>query len=88
MSYYATNIFTGERSPTFFYETEMDEYLNRYDTDAAPARFDVYHDGRLEYYHWNTAYYKTYMSDAYWICEHYNQNNIVIEQRNKHKRWM
>lgn len=86
--YQATNIFTGERSPMFFYETEMDEYINRYDTDAMPARFDVYHDGRLIGYAWNTAYYKQYMEDTYWISDHYKLDNMVVNQNNKRKRWM
>ena len=85
--YQATNIFTGERSPMFFYEKEMDEYIAGKDADATPARFDVYHDGRLIGYAWNTAYYEKYMKNAYWICEHYDYN-IACGKRNKYKRWM
>lgn len=85
--YQAENIFTGERSPMFFSEEEMDGYIAGYDADSTPARFDVYRDGHLEYYAWNKAYYSEYMADAFWISDHYDRN-VVFEQRNKHRRWM
>ena len=87
MSYQATNIFTGERSPMFFTEEEMDGYIASYDADAKPARFDVYNDGRLVYYAWNKAYYAAYMADAFWISDHYNQNQNMV-QSNQRRRWM
>ena len=84
--YYATNIFTGERSPMFYTEEEMDGYIAGYDADTTPARFDVYYNGRLVYYAWNKAYYTEYIADKFCISANYNYNHN-IEQK-KHKRWM